>query len=431
MSGFRILSTRRSRSRNRRTKDRKSSNRDSSRLRRKRSISRRNNDESHDRESDMKSQGFRNGYKPRYSDHRTSGSDNVDNGESFCEIGCNIVNSGEKRVNKNENHPRHSSRSRHHSRRSVSKSRTSNDSSDSDEDSRSSSSQSSSTSDSSNTEAYSGQPGDTIDDKYRIISVLGKGTFGKVLECLTISSSTVVAMKVIRAIERYVESALIEADILEDVCRRQKDNNSCDRYCVELFAHFSFLNHYCLVFEPLGLSIFEFLKANNYIGFFPSQTCQIILQLLRAVDFLHSSVGLIHTDIKPENLLLVSNNFTIQHLQKDKSKCRHHSQHSCGHCSRSNGTVIDFKIPQSTRIKCKKTKSDDRNMPVVIDFGGATYFDDRHKSRIINTRQYRSPEVLLELEWDKSSDLWSVGCVAVEILTGDVLFDVVCLSMFD
>ena len=54
-----------------------------------------------------------------------------------------------------------------------------------------------------------------------------------------------------------------------------------------------------------------------------------------------------------------------------------------------------FSIPESTRIK-------------VIDFGGATY-DNEKKSTIVNTRQYRAPEVILNVGWGCPSDLWSVG----------------------
>jgi dual-specificity kinase/CDC-like kinase len=54
-----------------------------------------------------------------------------------------------------------------------------------------------------------------------------------------------------------------------------------------------------------------------------------------------------------------------------------------------------YSIPESTRIK-------------VIDFGGATY-DNEKKSTIVNTRQYRAPEVILNVGWGCPSDIWSVG----------------------
>lgn len=58
----------------------------------------------------------------------------------------------------------------------------------------------------------------------------------------------------------------------------------------------------------------------------------------------------------------------------------------------------------------------------IIDFGGATYSSERH-SDIINTRQYRAPEVILgSMEWDEKSDIWSVACILIELYTGELLF---------
>ena len=51
----------------------------------------------------------------------------------------------------------------------------------------------------------------------------------------------------------------------------------------------------------------------------------------------------------------------------------------------------------------------------MIDFGGATYDDDEKKSTIVNTRQYRGPEVILEIGWSFPSDIWSVGCIIAEV----------------
>ncbi len=59
----------------------------------------------------------------------------------------------------------------------------------------------------------------------------------------------------------------------------------------------------------------------------------------------------------------------------------------------------------------------------VIDFGGATYDDERH-TLIINTRQYRAPEVILEnLIWNETSDIWSMACIMLELYTGELFFD--------
>ena len=60
----------------------------------------------------------------------------------------------------------------------------------------------------------------------------------------------------------------------------------------------------------------------------------------------------------------------------------------------------------------------------MIDFGGAAY-DSDYKSFLINTRQYRAPEVILGLGWSMPSDMWSVGCILMELYTGSLLFKTV------
>jgi serine/threonine protein kinase len=109
-------------------------------------------------------------------------------------------------------------------------------------------------------------------------------------------------------------------------------------------------------------------------------------QMLEAVNFLHS-MDLIHTDLKPENILCMS---------------------VAGEKKIDNGYGSKITVPASTKIK-------------VIDFGGAT-FDAEHKSRIVATRQYRAPEVVLGLTWSFPSDIWSIGCIVAELYDGELFF---------
>jgi serine/threonine protein kinase len=73
--------------------------------------------------------------------------------------------------------------------------------------------------------------------------------------------------------------------------------------------------------------------------------------------------------------------------------------------------TIDYegqRVPESTRLK-------------LIDFGGSCY-DHERKSSVINTRQYRAPEVMLGTGWSMPSDVWSLGCILVELYEGELLF---------
>ena len=58
----------------------------------------------------------------------------------------------------------------------------------------------------------------------------------------------------------------------------------------------------------------------------------------------------------------------------------------------------------------------------VVDMGNACY-TDRHYSDVIQTREYRSPEVILDGEYDETADIWSLACMVFELATGDYLFD--------
>ncbi|KAJ1279802.1 hypothetical protein BS78_04G183500 [Paspalum vaginatum] len=65
-------------------------------------------------------------------------------------------------------------------------------------------------------------------------------------------------------------------------------------------------------------------------------------------------------------------------------------------------------LPKSSAIK-------------VIDFGSTTY-DQQDQSYVVSTRHYRAPEVILGLGWSYPCDIWSVGCILVELCTGEALF---------
>jgi serine/threonine protein kinase len=57
----------------------------------------------------------------------------------------------------------------------------------------------------------------------------------------------------------------------------------------------------------------------------------------------------------------------------------------------------------------------------LIDFGSAVFDYDHHPS-LVSTRHYRAPEIILEFPWSFPIDIWSIGCILVELYTGDALF---------
>jgi len=229
--------------------------------------------------------------------------------------------------------------------------------------------------------------GDSLrDDRYDVWSTVGRGTFGTVVAAYDNKRRHDVALKIIRDVERYRRSAYVECKILDQLMDAMAHRNSC---IVEFYGNFSTTirnqRHVCISFECLGRSVYSFLKANRYRGFQLEGVRDIIFQVMHAVGFCHN-VGLTHTDLKLENVLFVDDGYTKVKI----------------------GEWDDYRVPNYYAVK-------------LIDFGNATYETDYH-SRIINTRQYRAPEVVLGTGWNHQSDIWSIGCIIAELWTGNLLF---------
>ncbi|XP_059316336.1 serine/threonine-protein kinase AFC2-like isoform X2 [Lycium ferocissimum] len=183
---------------------------------------------------------------------------------------------------------------------------------------------------------------------------------------------------------------MVEVDVLQLLGRYDRGGSRC----VQLRNWFDYRNHICLVFEKLGPSLFDFLRKNSYRAFPVDLVREIGRQLLECIAFMHD-MRLIHTDLKPENILFVS---------ADYIKVPDYKGTPWSHRDRS----FYKRLPKSSAIK-------------VIDFGSTAYERPDH-NYIVSTRHYRAPEVILGLGWSYPCDLWSVGCILVELCSGEALF---------
>jgi serine/threonine protein kinase len=242
------------------------------------------------------------------------------------------------------------------------------------------------------------QFGDTLHGRYKLTKTLGKGTFGQVIQAFDSKYSEEVALKIIRKVPKYYQSGLIEVQILRDVYRCMKNTGQNPKLCLKLYSCFELDGHLILVCEQLELSLYDLIKMNKYEGLPLATVRSISEQLIAALNFLHEDVKLIHTDLKLENIMFVKTNLYEISVP--------HEELVSGASSIGYHTLM---VPTSDQIK-------------IIDFGGATYYRGRTRSRIINTRQYRSPEVILENGWGFPSDMWSVACIIAEMYTGNLLF---------
>ncbi|ORY70020.1 kinase-like domain-containing protein [Pseudomassariella vexata] len=237
-------------------------------------------------------------------------------------------------------------------------------------------------------------PDADLTPQYQMIKMLGQGTFGKVVQARDKKRNKLVAIKIIRSVQKYRDASRIELRVLQTLKANDEENRN---RCIHLRDCFDYRGHICIVMDLLGSSVFDFLKSNNFVPFPNSQIQSFARQLLTSVAFLHD-LNLIHTDLKPENILLCDSSYqTFTYNRRIPS--------SSAGVSRQ---ATQRKVLLDTEIR-------------LIDFGSATFQDEYHSS-VVSTRHYRAPEIILGLGWSFPCDIWSIGCILVEFFTGDALF---------
>jgi len=243
-------------------------------------------------------------------------------------------------------------------------------------------------------------------DRFKILAPLGEGTFGKVLECYDRVKQEYCAVKVIRNVPKYKAAAKIEVDVLEEIGRRDERD---EFHCIRLKESFEHEGHACLMFDMYGLSLFDFMKKNHYKPFSLALVQKFAKQLIKAVAFMHE-LKMTHTDLKPENVLLEAPGY-VRVVSGDVNANNNATNAGTAAAVATTTTTTSactIKVPVTSAIK-------------LIDFGSTT-LEDQYHSTIVSTRHYRAPEIILGTGWSYPCDMWSIGCILIELLTGDALF---------
>jgi len=400
--------------------------------------------------------------------------------------------------------------------------------------------------------------GETFKNKrYEVIRKLGWGQFSTVWLCFDRQSGQYVAIKVVKSQDTYTETALDEIKLLK--CVRDADSSDPSRSkIVQLLDDFKIQGvhgeHICIVFEVMGYNLLKVIMQANYKGI-PLKSVKVIArQILEGLQYLHEKCSIIHTDIKPENILVAADMAHIENiaeeakelyrlgkelpssavinapkmypsvaekvpLSKNKKKKAKKKAKKGGvqatkqtskinvdlqdHCSSGVGTsasaVVAKKVStssttnqaisgevsfskdlpislpvritrsisksgmllenssvpnplppeekeitlneqgdsdkslKSTVESCEKLpdNSNSAEVPVedwldkeikIADLGNACW-TNFHFTDDVQTRQYRSLEVILGADYGTSSDIWSAACLIYELATGEYLFD--------
>uniref|UniRef100_A0ACD5XPE6 Uncharacterized protein n=1 Tax=Avena sativa TaxID=4498 RepID=A0ACD5XPE6_AVESA len=269
---------------------------------------------------------------------------------------------------------------------------------------------------------------------------LGWGNFSTVWLAYDTLLSRFVALKIQKSARDYAQAALHEIELLSAAAKGDPTNSKC---VIQLLDHFKHAGpngqHVCLVTEFLGDSLLRLIRYNRSKGIGLSRVREICRSVLVALDYLHRELGIIHTDLKPENVLLVS---TIN-PSKDPARAGFAPILEKPEGNQYNGTTISFsekmlkmrarravvKISRrreslgGVTMEMEKERSlDGISMKCkIVDFGNACWADQQNAGEI-QTRQYRAPEVIIGSGYSYSADMWSFACLVFELATGEMLF---------
>ncbi|KAJ4488299.1 kinase-like domain-containing protein [Lentinula aciculospora] len=202
--------------------------------------------------------------------------------------------------------------------------------------------------------------------RYEVIDTLGKGSFGQVLHCRDHCTGESVAIKIIRNKKRFHHQALVEIKILDNLRKWDAEEK---HHVIKMTEHFYFRNHLCIAMELLSINLYELIKANGFVGFTTALIRRFTSQMLMSLTLMRHH-RIVHCDLKPENVLL-----------------RH---------------------PAKSALK-------------VIDFGSSCLEHEKIYT-YIQSRFYRSPEVILGMNYHMAIDMWSLGCILAELYTGYPIF---------
>uniref|UniRef100_A0A1I8A9R5 Dual specificity tyrosine-phosphorylation-regulated kinase mbk-2 n=2 Tax=Steinernema glaseri TaxID=37863 RepID=A0A1I8A9R5_9BILA len=203
---------------------------------------------------------------------------------------------------------------------------------------------------------------DHIAYRYEILKVIGKGSFGQVIKAYDHKYQQYVALKIVRNEKRFHRQAEEEIRILDHLRMQDPDGS---RNIIHMLDHFNFRNHKCITFELMYINLYELIKRNKFQGFSLMLVRGFAHSMLLCLELLHRN-RLIHCDLKPENVLL---------------------------------------------------KQQGRSGIKVIDFGSSCFAHQRIYT-YIQSRFYRAPEVIMGAKYGMPIDMWSLGCILAELLTG-------------
>ncbi|KAF7369224.1 hypothetical protein MVEN_00250100 [Mycena venus] len=149
-------------------------------------------------------------------------------------------------------------------------------------------------------------------NRYVVVRKLGWGHFSTVWLARDEQMQRHVALKIVKSAPRYTETAIDEIKLLQRLVTSSDPNTPLSHpgksHVISFLDHFRHEGpngtHVCMVFEVLGENLLGLIKRNQNKGVAIPLVKQIAKQVLLGLDYMHRHCEVIHTDLKPENVLI-------------------------------------------------------------------------------------------------------------------------------
>ncbi|CAL2048278.1 unnamed protein product [Caenorhabditis brenneri] len=236
---------------------------------------------------------------------------------------------------------------------------------------------------------YPVKDGQLLKKRYKISKLLGVGGYATVHMAMNRKTKSDVALKIVRCGEWYNEVSDREIQIMKTIKNASRAGSDSESpigasNVVSLLDNFRIKGEYgmhvVMVTEVLGPDLFSILVKSNQKVLSFDRIQRFSRNILNGLHFLHSNCGVMHLDLKPENIMV-----TVDHEN------------------------MDLNDP-----KCLAT--------VKIGDFGLTCYTTKDVTRTVQSCCYRSPEAFLKAHITPAADIWSFGCTLYEMATRELLF---------
>ncbi|OHS95023.1 CMGC family protein kinase [Tritrichomonas foetus] len=245
---------------------------------------------------------------------------------------------------------------------------------------------------------------DTDEFDLQILAPLGKGVSGSVFLCKIMKSlrdpsldGNLLAVKIYKTNTVAISQSENEMVMIPYV---QRLSGTSKKSVIPSICHSTKIQgHPALIMNLYGPTLFQIIAIRNYIGLPLTVIRSILTQLLQGLVNLESR-GIVHADIKPENVLI-----SLSRFGKTTSFADYTARISQ---ISQTFTTDDYEAPGCLDI-------------ALVDWSSSS-MGYSQSAPYVQSRYYRAPEVLLRSKYGPSADIWSLGCLAAEMFLGSPLF---------